>query len=82
MPLYPMIFRPLSVDKMWGGQKLSTLLHKPIPQDKPIGESWELYDFPPGVIEGRDGWVSAELTNGKHAGKTLHQLVGELSGPN
>ena len=75
MPLYPMIFRPKSVDKMWGGQKLATLLNKPIPSDKPIGESWELYDFPPGVVEKSEKWVSASLTNGPHAGKTLHELV-------
>ena len=75
MPLYPMIFRPKYVDKMWGGQKLATLLNKPIPEGKPIGESWELYDFPPGVVGKSTGWTSAELTNGPLAGKTLHELV-------
>ena len=75
MPLYPMIFRPKFVDKMWGGQKLATLLNKPIPDGRPIGESWELYDFPPGVVGQSTGWTSAELTNGPLAGKTLHELV-------
>ncbi|HEY0009286.1 MAG TPA: type I phosphomannose isomerase catalytic subunit [Tepidisphaeraceae bacterium] len=78
--LYPMIFQPRFVEKMWGGTKLSTLLNKPIPQGKLIGESWELYDFPPGVIEGSADWVSATLTNGPLAGKTLHQLI-EQFGP-
>ncbi|MGC4032838.1 MAG: class I mannose-6-phosphate isomerase [Tepidisphaeraceae bacterium] len=78
MSLYPMIFRPRFVDKMWGGQKLHSLLNKPIPTDKPIGESWELFDFPPGVVDKSGNWVSAELTNGPHAGKTLHQLVQEF----
>lgn len=73
-----MIFRPRFVDKMWGGQKLHSLLNKSIPTDKPIGESWELFDFPPGVVDKSGNWVSAELTNGPHAGKTLHQLVQEF----
>lgn len=73
-----MIFKPRYVDKMWGGQKLATLLGKDIPTDKPIGESWELFDFPPGVVEKTGEWVSATLTNGPHAGKTLHQLVEQL----
>lgn len=73
-----MIFAPRYVDKMWGGQKLKTLLNKPIPADKPIGESWELFDFPPGVVEKSDAWVSATLTNGPLAGKTLHDLVGQF----
>lgn len=73
--LYPMIFEPRYVEKIWGGSKLATLLNKPIPQGKPIGESWELFDFPPGVVEGSSDWVSATLTNGPLAGKTLHELV-------
>ncbi len=73
--LYPMIFQPRYVEKMWGGRKLETNLRKPIPAEKPIGESWELYDFPPGVVEGSPEWVSATLTNGPLAGKTLHELV-------
>ncbi len=70
-----MIFTPRYVEKMWGGKKLATILGKPIPEGKPIGESWELYDFPPGVVDGSSDWVSATLTNGPHAGKTLHDLV-------
>lgn len=76
--LYPMIFQPRFVDKIWGGRKLETILNKPIPKDQPIGESWELFDFPPGVVDGSKDWVSAVLTNGPHKGKTLHQLVQEF----
>ncbi len=73
--LYPMIFQPRFVEKMWGGRKLHTILNKSIPVDKPIGESWELYDFPPGVVEATDQWVSAVLSNGPLKGKSLHELV-------
>jgi mannose-6-phosphate isomerase len=65
---------------MWGGRKLETVLGKSLPARDPIGESWELYDFPPGVVEGESGWVSAPVTNGPLAGKTLHELV-ETYGP-
>lgn len=74
-PLYPLKFRPRFVPKMWGGCRLEQVLGKPIPPLEPIGESWELYDFPPGVIEGSDGWTSAEVANGPLAGVTVHELV-------
>jgi len=75
MSLYPLKFNPRLVEKIWGGQKLQTELGKPLPQDKPIGESWGLYDFPPGVVEKSDNWISSPVTNGPLAGQTLHQLI-------
>ena len=50
--LYPLKFKPLFVEKIWGGRKIETVLKKPLPGGKQVGESWELYDFPPGVVEG------------------------------
>jgi mannose-6-phosphate isomerase len=73
--LYPLKFRPRFFEKMWGGRKMQSLLGKPLPADKPVGESWELYDFPPGVVEGTQGWLSSEIVNGPLAGKTLHDLM-------
>lgn len=85
MSLYPLKFRPRLVEKMWGGRKLQTVLGKPLPQGKRIGESWELYDFPPGVVEPSEDWVSSEVANGPLVGHTLHSLVQqfptELLGP-
>jgi mannose-6-phosphate isomerase len=77
MELYPLIFRPRFVEKIWGGRKLETVLSKQIPPDKQIGESWELYDFPPGVVEKSSDWVSASVSNGPLAGKSLHALLRE-----
>src|SRR4051794_31746315 len=74
-PLYPLKFKPLLVEKIWGGRKLETVLSKQLPPDKMIGESWELYDFPPGVVGGSQQWLSAEVASGSLVGKTLHQLV-------
>ena len=60
---------------MWGGRKLESLLNKKLPPGKSIGESWELYDFPPGVIDQSDNWVSSMIANGPLAGRTLHEII-------
>jgi mannose-6-phosphate isomerase len=105
MSLYPLKFKPRYLEKMWGGRKIETVLGKKLPTSKPTGESWELFDFPPGVIDaggpvgsgatasgasgsaagdsagggptasGASQWVSAAITNGPLAGKTLHEIV-------
>jgi mannose-6-phosphate isomerase len=76
--LYPLKFRPRFVEKIWGGRKLETALGKTLPAGKLIGESWELYDFPPGVVDKSGQWVSAEIANGPLAGRTLHSVVEEF----
>jgi mannose-6-phosphate isomerase len=76
--LYPLKFKPRFVEKIWGGRKCESELGKTLPAGKQIGESWELYDFPPGVIEGESGWVSSEVVNGPLKGRTLHSLVEEF----
>ena len=78
MALYPLKFHPRLVEKMWGGRKIETVLGKPLPPGKPIGESWELFDFPPGVVEKSEHWVSAKIANGPLADKSLHWAVGEF----
>jgi mannose-6-phosphate isomerase len=78
MSLYPLKFKPRFVEKIWGGRKIETVLGKALPPGKQIGESWELYDFPPGVCDKSGNWVSAEVSNGPLAGRTLHSLVEEF----
>jgi mannose-6-phosphate isomerase len=77
MSLYPLKFKPRLLSKMWGGRKIETVLGKELPVG-PIGESWEIYDFPPGVVEKSGAWVSSVVAEGPLAGKTLHELVGEF----
>ena len=77
MPLYPLKFKPRFVKKMWGGRKIKTILGK-LPPAGGIGESWELYDFPPGVVDESADWISSEVAEGRLAGKTLHELVQEF----
>ena len=74
MVLYPLKFVPRFVEKIWGGRKFQTVLGKTMPEGQ-IGESWELYDFPPGVVDKTPNWVSAPVANGPLTGKTLHELV-------
>src|SRR5688500_5978935 len=73
-PLYPLKFRPRLVPRMWGGRRLAAL-GKALPPGNAIGESWELYDFPPGVVEGSTSWLSSEVVNGPLSGRTLHALL-------
>jgi mannose-6-phosphate isomerase len=81
--LYPLKFTPRFVEKMWGGTQLQAVGLKQLPPGKQIGESWELYDFPPGTVgpdasspEDRPGkWVSSVVSNGPLAGTSLHSIM-------
>ena len=42
--LYPMAIEPRFDERIWGGDTLATRLGKAAPRDKPIGESWEIYE--------------------------------------
>jgi mannose-6-phosphate isomerase len=45
--MYPLRFQPLWRHYVWGGRRLETVLHKPIPPDQPCAESWEIVDRGP-----------------------------------
>src|SRR5690606_37194862 len=64
LPLYPIKFKPILKEKVWGGTKLNTLFHKNA--NGKIGESWE--------ISGVDENIS-EVANGALKGKTLTWLL-------
>ncbi len=51
----PIMFTPIFKEKPWGGQKLKSILHKPIPSDK-TGESWEISTVPNNVSVVSDGF--------------------------
>lgn len=68
MKLYPMQFNPILKERIWGGTKLKTELHKPITSDI-TGESWELSAV--------DGDVSV-IANGEYQGKPLTSLINEF----
>ena len=65
--LYPLLFKPIYMERMWGGAKLASLPGREVPEsDLPIGESWELVD--------REGEQSV-VTNGPLSGATIQELI-------
>lgn len=44
-------FRPIYQKRIWGGQNLSSVFGRSIPQNEKIGESWELVDRPEACSE-------------------------------
>ncbi len=65
MKLYALQFNPILKERIWGGEKLKTILNKPI-ISKITGESWEL-----STVEGDVSVVA----NGVLAGKSLNDLI-------
>lgn len=39
-------FAPIYQDRVWGGRVLESALHRTLPREGPIGESWEVVDRP------------------------------------
>jgi mannose-6-phosphate isomerase len=66
MEVYPLKFRPIFKQRIWGGQKLREYFGKDIPVGERIGESWELTDLP------QDKSI---VTNGPLAGMNIHQVI-------
>lgn len=65
--LYPLLFEPVYRQVMWGGHRLSSKLHRPIPPEVgPIGEAWDISD--------RAG-VESLVLNGALRGVSLRTLV-------
>lgn len=64
MKLYPLKFNPIFKERIWGGNKLETLLNKDV-SGNVIGESWEISDV-------KD--ESSVVADGVLQGKTLQEL--------
>jgi mannose-6-phosphate isomerase len=64
--LYPLTFRPIFKQRVWGGRDLEHLYRKPLPASLPIGESWEIADRPDDV---------SVIDNGPLAGCDLRWLM-------
>jgi mannose-6-phosphate isomerase len=64
--LYPLKFTPIYKDKIWGGNKLKTVLNKDFGDLPNCGESWEL--------SGVEDNVSV-VSNGLLAGNSLEELI-------
>jgi mannose-6-phosphate isomerase len=64
--LYPIKFKPIYLDKIWGGDRIKTILNKDFGNLPNCGESWE--------ISGVEGNISV-VENGFLAGNNLQELV-------
>lgn len=67
MKLYPLKFQPLFHYRIWGGEKLKTVLNKEYSEDS-IGESWEISTVPNN---------ETVVTSGALKGKTINNLIAE-----
>ncbi|WP_428225692.1 type I phosphomannose isomerase catalytic subunit [Flavobacterium sp.] len=65
MELYPLQFKPILKERIWGGTQLESFLNKPV-VSKTTGESWE--------ISGLEGDVSI-VSKGVYAGESLNALI-------
>ncbi|MFO8234219.1 MAG: type I phosphomannose isomerase catalytic subunit [Bacteroidales bacterium] len=64
--LYPLKFKPIYKEKIWGDQRLKSVLNKDIPADKKIGESWEISAVQDNI---------SVVSNGFLAGNNLQELL-------
>lgn len=65
LPIPPLLFEPLFMERVWGGRRLESLFGKKLPPGKTIGESWEIADRPE---------AQSVVRQGPWRGKTLHEL--------
>jgi mannose-6-phosphate isomerase len=70
MKLYPLKFQPLYKYRIWGGNKLRTVLNKKYDGEN-IGESWEISD-----VEGNE----TRISDGEYKGFTVEQLIIKYKG--
>lgn len=59
LELYPLLFEPIFKDRIWGGNKLKTLLNKNIPNET-TGESWELSSVEGDISIVKNGFLQGE----------------------
>ena len=75
MKLYPLKFKPILKNKIWGGQKLGSVLDKSIGDTKNCGESWEISG-----VEENISLVSEGELKGKNLVELIDQFKGDLIG--
>lgn len=74
MKFYPLQFEPIFKERIWGGEKLKTLLHKPI-QSIITGESWEL-----SAVEDDLSVVASSEWKGKSLTDLINECPNEILG--
>lgn len=81
--LYPIKFKTIYKDKIWGGQKLATSLNKDVDSSRSVGESWELCGIEGdlsiaanGFLEGNDIQELVEIYMGDLVGDSVYEKFG------
>jgi mannose-6-phosphate isomerase len=73
-PPYPLVFRPLLFEKVWGGDRLRRF-GKPVAAGHRVGESWEVADLAQTSVSGAGGGaVRSVVSNGTLTGRTLSEV--------
>ena len=72
--IYPLQFDPILKERIWGGEKLKTVLNKPI-VSKITGESWEL-----STVEGDVSVVANGVLKGQSLTELIDQSPNEILG--
>ncbi|MCK5105153.1 MAG: class I mannose-6-phosphate isomerase [Cyclobacteriaceae bacterium] len=69
--LYPLKFNPIFKDKIWGGNKINTILNKEFKELPNCGESWEISAYAEDI---------SIVSQGHLAGRKLDNLIKEFKG--
>ena len=69
--LYPLKFNPIFKDKIWGGNKINTILNKDFKPLPNCGESWEISAYAEDI---------SVVSQGHFAGKRLDDLIRDFKG--
>lgn len=64
----PIFFKPIYQERVWGARNLSEALGRDLPEDKVIGEAWEVVDRPE---------AQSVVASGEYAGLTIRELISE-----
>ena len=76
LPLYPLKFKTIYKDKIWGGKKINTYLHKDFGSLPNCGETWEISGVKSDVSVVSDGELAGESLAGLLE-KYQDELVGK-----
>lgn len=73
---YPLIFDPVLLEKVWGGDRLGSL-GKAVTPGRAVGESWELADLASTAAGGAGGQaIHSRIANGPLRGRTIREAIG------
>ncbi len=75
MELYPLKFKPIFKETVWGGSRLHNILNKKVAADKKVGESWELSG-----VRSNLSIVSNGYLKGNNIEELIEVYMGELVG--